>query len=58
MFTMICEQCDAHFSQSNLFRNFSSSQGNIYTGGMLLDRLCSCLPTVELAVGKLKKNCN
>ena len=29
-------------------------QGNIYTGGRLLYPLCSCQPTVELAVGVLE----
>ena len=30
----------------------SMGQGNLYTGGWLLYRLCSHQPTVELAVGK------
>ena len=29
-------------------------QGNLYAGGRLLYRLCSCQPTVEMAVGALE----
>ena len=35
-------------------RNSQPVQGNLYTGGRLLYRLCSCQPTVELPVGVLE----
>ena len=58
----------SHFSKLKKMNSFESTwgknyqqfcrdyQGNLYTGGRLLYRLCSYPPTLELAIGKLEYN--